>query len=87
MLLDVIKSRSSNSGAGNDGQRFPRLKSIVNTKIGREEFSEAVSSLWRNLIDDPNMFRPEFWTLWKQSRLIALGENAGHCALECHGGG
>ncbi|CAB1115519.1 unnamed protein product [Ectocarpus sp. CCAP 1310/34] len=45
VLLQVINSRSSNSGAGNDGQRFSHLKSIVNTKIGREEFSNAMSSL------------------------------------------
>ena len=51
VLIAVIKSRSSNSGAGNDGQRFSHLKSIVNTKIGQEEFSEAMSSLWRKLVD------------------------------------
>ena len=74
VLIAVIKSRSSNSGAGNDGQRFSHLKSIINTKIGQEEFSEAMSSLWRKLVDDPNAFPTEFWTLWKQSSLIALGE-------------
>ena len=63
VLLDVIKSRSSNSGAGNDGQRFSHLKSIVSTKIGREEFTEALSSLWRKLVNAPNTFPPEFWTL------------------------
>ena len=72
VLLDVIKS--SNSGAGYDGQRFSHLKSIVSTKIGREEFTEALSSLWRKLVNAPNTFPPEFWTLWKQSSLIALGE-------------
>ena len=45
VLLDIIKSRHSNSGAGNDGQRSSHLKSIVSTKIGREEFTEALSSL------------------------------------------
>ena len=44
-LLAVIESSSSNSGAGNDGQRFSHLTSIVHTKIGQEEFSEALSSL------------------------------------------
>ncbi|CAB1098462.1 unnamed protein product [Ectocarpus sp. CCAP 1310/34] len=82
VLLQVINSRSSNSGAGNDGQRFSHLKSIVNTKIGREEFSNAMSSLWRRLINDPNAFPPEFWTLWKQSSLIALGEK---CRPVCIG--
>ena len=82
VLIAVIKSRSSNSGAGNDGQRFSHLKSIVNTKIGQEEFSEAMSSLWRKLVDDPNTFPPEFWTLWKQSSLIALGEK---CRPVCIG--
>ncbi|CAB1119445.1 unnamed protein product [Ectocarpus sp. CCAP 1310/34] len=82
VLLQVINSRSSNSGAGNDGQRFSHLMSIVNTKIGREEFSNAMSSLWRRLINDPNAFPPEFWTLWKQSSLIALGEK---CRPVCIG--
>ena len=82
VLLDVIKSRSSNSGAGNDGQRFSHLKSIVSTRIGREEFTEALSSLWRKLVSAPNTFPPEFWTLWKQPSLIALGEK---CRPGCIG--
>ncbi|CAB1119527.1 unnamed protein product [Ectocarpus sp. CCAP 1310/34] len=82
VLLQVTNSRSSNSGAGNDGQRFSHLKSIVNTKTGREEFSNAMSSLWRRLINDPNAFPPEFWTLWKRSSLIALGEK---CRPVCIG--
>ena len=63
VLLDVIKSRSSDCGARNDGQRFSHLN-IVSTKIGREEFTEALSSLWRKLVNAPNTFPPEFWTLW-----------------------
>ena len=74
VLIAVINTRSSNSGAGNDGQRFSHLKSIVNTKLGREDFGIAMSSFWRRLINNPNEFPPEFWTLWKQSSLIALGE-------------
>ena len=57
-LIDVIQGRSSNSGAGNDGQQFSHLKSIFNTKIGREKLSEALSFLWRKLVDDPNAFPP-----------------------------
>ena len=82
VLIEVINSRSSNSGAGNDGQRFSHLKSIANTKIGREDFSMAMSSLWRRLVNDPNAFPPEFWALWKQSSLIALGEK---CCPVCIG--
>ncbi|CAN0427917.1 unnamed protein product, partial [Scytosiphon promiscuus] len=81
-LIEVINNRSSNSGAGNDGQRFSHLKSIINTKIGREDFCGAMSSLWRRLVNDPNTFPPEFWTLWKQSSLIALGEK---CRPVCIG--
>eukprot|EP00903_Cladosiphon_okamuranus_P013938 g12964.t1 len=33
-----------------------------------------MSSFWRRIINNPNAFPPEFWTLWKQSSLIALGE-------------
>ena len=68
------RAEALTDGAGNDGQRFSHLKSIVNTEIGREEFTEALSSLWRKLVNAPNTFPPEFWTLWKQSSRIALGE-------------
>lgn len=73
MLLEVISSRSANSGAGNDGQRFAHLKSIVNTEVGRDQYGTSMCSLWRRLIDNPSAFPPEFWKLWKQSSLIALG--------------
>lgn len=33
-----------------------------------------MSSFWRRIIINPDAFPPEFWTLWKQSSLIALGE-------------
>ena len=33
-----------------------------------------MSSLWRKLVNAPNTFPPDFWTLWKQSSLIALGD-------------
>ncbi|CAN0327714.1 unnamed protein product, partial [Scytosiphon promiscuus] len=81
-LIAVINNRSSNSGAGNDGLRFPHLKSIINKRIGREDFSHAMSSLWRRLINDPNTFPPEFWALRKQSSLKALGER---CRPVCIG--
>ncbi|CAN0303380.1 unnamed protein product, partial [Ectocarpus fasciculatus] len=82
VLIGVINTRSSNSGAGNDGQRFSHLKSVINTTIGREEFTSAISSLWRRLINSPNTLPPEFWILWKQSSLIALGEK---CRPACIG--
>lgn len=41
-LIAVINNRSSNSGAGNDGLRFFHLKSIINTRIGREHFCDAM---------------------------------------------
>ena len=41
-----------------------------------------MTSLWRRLINDPEAFPPEFWTLWKQSSLIALGEK---CRPVCIG--
>ncbi|CAB1116596.1 unnamed protein product [Ectocarpus sp. CCAP 1310/34] len=41
-----------------------------------------MSSLWRRLINDPNAFPPEFWTLWKQSSLIALGEKCRPVCIE-----
>lgn len=82
MLIGVINTRSSNFVAGNDGRRFSHLKSVINATIGREEFTSAMSSLWRRLINSPNTLPPEFWILWKQSSLIALGEK---CRPVCIG--
>lgn len=41
-----------------------------------------MSSLWRRLVNDPNLFPPEFWTVWKQPNLTALGEK---CRPVCIG--
>ena len=39
-----------------------------------KEITEDAMQVVPDLVDDPNTFPPEFWTLWKQSSLIALGE-------------
>ena len=44
-LTEVANSRSANSGAGNDRQRFAHIKSIANTVVGREEFFYEASKL------------------------------------------
>ncbi len=81
-LIEVANSRSSNSGAGNDGHRFAHIKSIANTVCGREDFFPEASKLWRRLVTDPKAFPPEFWALWKQANLIALGDK---CRPVCIG--
>ena len=82
VLFDVIGSRSALSGPGNDGQRFAHLQSIIYTAIGREEFGRGMSAFWRRLVDEPDAFPPEFWQLFLQSSLTALGEK---CRRVCVG--
>ena len=82
VLFNVIGSRSGLSGPGNDGQRFAHLQSIIHTNIGREEFGRGTTAFWRRLVDEPNAFPPEFWQLFLQSSLTALGEK---CRLVCVG--
>ena len=80
VLLDVIKSRSSNSGTGNDGQRFSHLKSIVSTKIGREEFTEALSSLRRKLVNAPTRSHPSSGLFGNNPVSSPSARNAGQFA-------
>ena len=74
MALDVINSRNALLGAGSDGLRFSQLQSIIRTGFGREKFRAGIEAFWRRIIDDPNAFQPEFWQLFLQSNLAALGE-------------
>ena len=80
VLFDVINSRSALSGPGNDGQRFARLKSIIHTDIRREEFERGSTAFWWRIVDKPDAFPPEFWQLFLQSSLTALGKSAGRFA-------
>ena len=74
VALEVINSRNALSGAGSDGLRFSYLQSIIRTGIGREKFGAGIKAFWRRIIDDPNAFPPEFWQLFLQLNLTALGE-------------
>ena len=62
--------------------RSMRLPSIIRTGFGRKEFGAGIEAFWRRIIDDPNAFPPEFWQLFLQANLTALGEN---CCLVCVG--
>ena len=72
--LEVINSRNALSGAGSDGLRFSHLQSIIRTGFGREKIGAGIEAFWRRVIDDPNALPSEFWQLFLQSNLIALGE-------------
>ena len=82
MALEVTISRNASSGAGSDGLRFSHLQSIIKTGFGREKFGAGIEAFWRRIIDDPNAFPPEFWQLFLQSHLTALGEK---CRPVCVG--
>ena len=82
MLFDVISYRSALSGPGNDGQRFSHLQSIIHTSIGREEFGKGMTAFWRRIVDEQDGFPVEFWQLFLQSSLTALGEK---CRPVCVG--
>ena len=82
VALVVINYRNPLSGAGSDGLRFSRLQSRIGSGFGREKFGAGIEALGRRNIDDPNAFPPEFWQLFLQSNLTALGEK---CRPVCVG--
>ena len=82
LALEVIKSRNALSGAGSDGLRFSHLQSIIRTGFGREKIGAGIEAFWRRIIDYLNAFPPEFWQLFLQSNLTALGEK---CRPVCMG--
>ena len=81
VLFDAISSDSALSGHGNDGQRFAHLQSIIHTDFGREELG-GTTAFWWKIVDEPDTFPPEFWQLFLQSSLTALGEK---CRPVCVG--
>ena len=82
VLFDVINSRSTVSGSGNDGQRLAHLPSIIHTDMGREEFGRGIATFSRRIVDEPDAFPPEFWQLFLLSSLTRLG---GKCRPVCVG--
>ena len=82
VAVEVINSRNALLGAGSDGRRFSHLQSIIRTGFGREKSGAGIEAFWRRIIDDPDAFPPEFWPLFLQSNLTALGEQ---CRPVCVG--
>lgn len=82
VAFEVINSRNALSGAGSDGLRFSHLQSIIRTGFGRENFGTGIEAFWRRIVDDPDAFPSEFWELFLQSNLTALGEK---CRPVCVG--
>ena len=84
VTLEVINSRNALSGGGSDGLRFSYLQSTIWTGFEREKFGAGIEfeAFWRRIIDDPNAFPPEFWQLFLESNLTALGEK---CRPVCVG--
>ena len=78
----MINSRSALLGPGNDAQRFSHLQSIIHTNIGREEFGKVMVAFWRRIVHEPDAFPVEFWQLFLQSSLTAVGEK---CRPVCVG--
>ena len=74
MALDVINSRNALSGVERDRLRFSHLQSIIMTGFGRETFGAGIEAFWRRISNDPGAFPPEFWQLFMQFNLTALGE-------------
>ena len=73
ILLDVIRGRSALSAAGNDGLRFSHLQRVVGTEVGKNEFPAAIHGLWRRIMEDSDAVPSEFWALFLQANLTALG--------------
>ena len=78
----VMNSRNALTGAGSDGLRFSHLQSIIKTDFGREKLGAGMKAFWRQIIDDPTALPPEFWQLFLQSNLTALGKK---CCPVCVG--
>ena len=72
--IEVIMSRNALSAAGNDGLRASHLQQLVKTITGKAGFSTALGTFWKRLFDDPEAYPLEFWELFLQSILTALGE-------------
>ena len=81
MLFDVISSRSALSGPRRRSC-FVHLQSIIHTDIGWKEFGRGMAAFWRKIVDEPGVVPPEFWQLFLQSSLTALGEK---CWAVCVG--
>ena len=79
VLFDVISSRRTLSGPGNDGQRFSHLRSIILTDIGRQEFGRGMTACGPRIVDEPDAFPPEFWQPFLQSSLTTLGGKVPAC--------
>ena len=76
VALEVINYRNALSGVGSDGLRCAHFQSMVRTGFGRENSGAGIEAVWRRFIDGPNAFPPEFWQLFLQSNLTALGEKS-----------
>ena len=74
VAFEVINSRNALSGAGSDGLRFSHLQSMIRTQFGQEHFGAIIEAFWRRTVDERDAFPPEFWELFLQSNLTALGE-------------
>ena len=82
VAFEVINSCNALSGAGSDSLRFLPLQSIIRTQFGQEHFGAGIETFWRRMVDEPDVFPPEFCELFLQSNLMALG---GKCRPVCVG--
>lgn len=72
VALEVINSWKALSGAGCDG--LCAFRSYRKSLVWLGKFGAGIETFSRPLIDDPSVFPPEFWQLFLQSNLTALGE-------------
>lgn len=50
------------------------MQSIILTDIGRDESGRGMAAFSRRIVVEPDAFPPEFWPLFLQSGLTALGQ-------------
>lgn len=70
------------SAVGNNWLRFSHRQSILSTTEGMEGFRPAIGAFWDRIMEHTDAFPSEFWELYLQSTLTALGEK---CRLVCVG--
>ena len=72
VLFNVISLRSGLLGPGNDGSHACSPLSLPTSE--GSSWVRGITSVWKRLVDEPDAFPPEFWQLFLQSSLTALGE-------------
>ncbi|CAM9383121.1 unnamed protein product [Choristocarpus tenellus] len=74
-LRTAFMRANSNSALGPGGIRPGHIRSAITTDVNHEEVAEAFAKLWETAFTSSDSLPLEFWKLYANSRLSAIGEN------------